>query len=132
MKQLLIIGSTVLAFGLTLSSPSYGQSRFIVVNGVIQNPVNIAVLDILNGAPFPSGSYWVDFKTGVWGPSYRHLNGAPLGILPGFLEAALMAQMHQRSFMPALPPSRGNDDINFGFSSDGITCIGGDCSFNSF
>jgi hypothetical protein len=56
---LLVLGSAS-AFG-------YHDTLYVVVNGVRLNPAQIQVLEQLSCGPIPSGRYWLNVNTGVWG-----------------------------------------------------------------
>jgi hypothetical protein len=56
---LFILGSTS-AFG-------YHDTLQVVVNGQRLQPNQIRVLEQVSCGPIPSGRYWLDTRTGVWG-----------------------------------------------------------------
>ena len=43
------------------------QPRWVLVNGIPQNPMQLAVLDRYACTFIPNGSYWMDYNTGIWG-----------------------------------------------------------------
>ena len=118
MKRLFITTITVLVLMLNVAvGYSYHANEYmrnVVVNGVLMSQNQLGILDQLNGAPVPNGRYWLDVNTGVWG----YEGGPPQGIL---------GQGGTERYRGS---SSEEENPSFGFSSDGITCIGGDCSFN--
>ena len=43
------------------------QPRWVLVNGVPQNPIQLSTLDRYACTVIPNGSYWLDYTTGIWG-----------------------------------------------------------------
>jgi hypothetical protein len=43
------------------------QQRWVVVNGALMNPYQLALLDRHACAAVPDGNYWLDVSTGRWG-----------------------------------------------------------------
>jgi len=43
------------------------QPRWVVVNCVLQNPTQLALLDRYACTIVPNGKYWLDYNTGIWG-----------------------------------------------------------------
>ena len=66
-KRLLLTGLAALLLLLGVPGLGGAQLRWVVVNGVLQNPAQLAALDRHACAIVPNGSYWLDYNTGVWG-----------------------------------------------------------------
>jgi len=47
--------------------PAHAQRRWVVVNGVPQTAQQLSVLDRYACTTIPNGSYWLDYRTGIWG-----------------------------------------------------------------
>ena len=43
------------------------QPRWVLVNGIPQNPIQLSTLDRYACTVIPNGSYWLDYNTGIWG-----------------------------------------------------------------
>lgn len=43
------------------------QPRWVLVNGIPQNPIPLSTLDRYACTVIPNGSYWLDYNTGIWG-----------------------------------------------------------------
>lgn len=61
--------SLLIAFLALGSSMAWGyhDSLHVVVNGVRLHPTQIRALEQLSCGPIPSGRYWLDVNTGIWG-----------------------------------------------------------------
>lgn len=61
---------SVIILGLALclaSASSESQTRYVIVNGALMNPQQMAILDTLAGATVPNGNYWLNVNNGIWG-----------------------------------------------------------------
>jgi len=52
---------------LAIPGLAQAQSRWVVVNGVLMNPMQLAMLDSRACTTVPNGRYWLDLQTGLWG-----------------------------------------------------------------
>jgi hypothetical protein len=62
--------SFLLAAGIAaacVSVPSPGQMRFVVVNGQLLHPLQVARIESLFCSPIANGRYWYQPDTGIWG-----------------------------------------------------------------
>ena len=59
----------VLAFALLIVSAPALANRNVWVNGLPLNWAHLAQLDHAHCGRIPNGSYWFDYRTGVWGYS---------------------------------------------------------------
>jgi hypothetical protein len=59
--------SIFVVLGMTLSVAGGAYSCHVRVNGVCMGPNQISALEQHACAPIPSGSYWLDLNTGLWG-----------------------------------------------------------------
>ena len=70
-------GTCVAVIGTLAMSPAHAQ-RFVVVNGQLMNPAQIAHIEQMNCGPIANGSYWYNSASGEWGYAG---NPYPQGIL---------------------------------------------------
>jgi hypothetical protein len=66
-RMVLVSGLVTMLLGLGLAGGAAAQMRWVVVNGVLQGPAQLALLDRYSCGLVPNGSYWLDYDTGVWG-----------------------------------------------------------------
>jgi hypothetical protein len=67
MKRIaLVIAFGVMALALGVSTEALAQ-RFVVVNGQVMGPQELAILDRYACQYVPSGYYWLNTQTGLWG-----------------------------------------------------------------
>jgi hypothetical protein len=66
-KTLLVAGVVALLLTLGDTGAVNAQGRWVVVNGVLQSPLDLAVLDRHACNVIPNGSYWLNYSTGIWG-----------------------------------------------------------------
>ena len=66
-KRMLLAGLAALLLVLGVPGLVGAQLRWVVVNGALQNPMQLTALDRYACALIPNGSYWLDYDTGVWG-----------------------------------------------------------------
>ncbi len=62
--------ATAAALGLMLAAiaaDAAAQTRWVTINGVRLNDVEIATLDRRACVPIPNGNYWLNLQTGAWG-----------------------------------------------------------------
>jgi len=76
-QSALLIGFMVIAVGAGNAQANH-TTRQIAVNGMRLHPGQIQYVDRLLGYPLPSGHYWHDARTGLWG----RMGGPPLGRVP--------------------------------------------------
>jgi len=62
---------------INLSAMAY--QRYVVVNGALMNPTQLAFLDGMHGEYIPDGRYWLNLNTGEWG----YEGGPAQGVLGG-------------------------------------------------
>jgi hypothetical protein len=58
-----LIAASVLVF----AEPSLAQTRYVVVNGQLLHPAQVAQIEALFCSPIANGRYWYDPDTGIWG-----------------------------------------------------------------
>jgi hypothetical protein len=66
-KTVAAAGLVALLLLLGMAGEAQAQPRWVVVNGVLQGPVQLALLDRYACYVVPDGAYWLDHGTGVWG-----------------------------------------------------------------
>ena len=67
MKRIaLVIAFGVMALALGVSTEALAQ-RFVVVNGQVMGPQELAILDRYACQYVPNGYYWLNTQTGLWG-----------------------------------------------------------------
>jgi len=59
--------SVVVTAGLLVANSSFAQERYVVVNGQLLHPVQVAQIEALFCSPIANGRYWYDPDTGIWG-----------------------------------------------------------------
>jgi hypothetical protein len=78
MKRIsLVIALGVMALTLGVSTEVLAQ-RFVVVNGQVMSPQELAILDRYACQYVPNGYYWLNTQTGLWGYAG---NPAPQGYI---------------------------------------------------
>jgi hypothetical protein len=55
------------AVALSFSCTSLAQMRYVVVNGQLLHPRQVAQIESLFCSPIANGRYWYDPDTGIWG-----------------------------------------------------------------
>ena len=65
-RFVLVIVLGVLALTLGVSREALAQ-RFVVVNGQVMGPQELAILDRFACQYVPNGYYWLNTQTGLWG-----------------------------------------------------------------
>jgi hypothetical protein len=63
----LVSGLAAMLLVLGLAGGAHAQMRWVIVNGVLQDPMQLALLDRYSCGLVPNGNYWLDYNTGVWG-----------------------------------------------------------------
>jgi hypothetical protein len=66
-RTLQLTGVAVLLLALGVTAPAHAQPRWVLVNGILQNPMQLAVLDRYACTAVPNGNYWLNYNTGIWG-----------------------------------------------------------------
>jgi hypothetical protein len=66
-KTVLLAGLVALFLTLGVTAAVHAQGRWVVVNGALQSPMDLALLDRYACSVIPNGSYWLNYNTGVWG-----------------------------------------------------------------
>ena len=66
-KTVLISGLVTVLLALGVTGGAHAQMRWVVVNGVLQGPMQLALLDRHACGLVPNGNYWLDYDTGIWG-----------------------------------------------------------------
>ena len=66
-KTVLVAGVTALLLTCSGTGVVHAQGRWVVVNGALQSPMDLALLDRYACTVIPNGSYWLNYNTGVWG-----------------------------------------------------------------
>jgi hypothetical protein len=67
-KTALIAGLVVIVLVmLGATGAVQAQRRWVVVNGALQSPMDLALLDRHACTAIPNGSYWLNYNTGIWG-----------------------------------------------------------------
>jgi hypothetical protein len=56
-----------LAAAVAVSLPARAQMRYVVVNGNLLHPAQVARIEALFCSPIANGRYWYVPQTGVWG-----------------------------------------------------------------
>jgi hypothetical protein len=57
----------VAAATLLIAASSFAQGRYVVVNGELLHPSQLAQIEALFCSPIANGRYWYDPDTGIWG-----------------------------------------------------------------
>lgn len=66
-KTVLVAGLAALLLTLSGTGVVQAQGRWVVVNGALQSPMDLALLDRYACTAIPNGSYWLNYCTGIWG-----------------------------------------------------------------
>jgi hypothetical protein len=66
-KTVVLTGLAALLLILGVAGLVHAQARWVLVNGIPQNPMQLSVLDRYACTVIPNGSYWLDYNTGIWG-----------------------------------------------------------------
>ena len=66
-KPVLFAGLAALLLTLGVTGAVHAQGRWVVVNGALQSPMDLALLDRYACSVIPNGSYWLNYNTGIWG-----------------------------------------------------------------
>ena len=66
-RMVLFAGLAALLLTLGVTGTVHAQGRWVVVNGALQSPMDLALLDRYACSVIPNGSYWLNYSTGIWG-----------------------------------------------------------------